>query len=488
METALDYKHLYEQQLIQIEMLKAELAQLKRLIFGSKSERFLEQVPPEQLAMDMEVEAIAATKISSAQKISYTRVQSETKPIVKPVRMKLPEHLERRDRVIEPEASTEGCRRISEEITEELEYEPGKLFVNRFIRPKYVAPDNMTFLIAPMPERPINKAIAGPGLLTQIVIDKYLDHLPLYRQQQRFSRENINIPYSTLTDWVSNTCKLIEPLYNALCKEAMNASYLHVDETPIPVLDKDKKGATHRGYYWVYHDALNDLVIFDYRPGRGQEAPSEMLKDFKGHVQTDGYSGYNFLNDQKDITLFHCWAHARRKFFDALNNDKARATHALEQIRLLYGIERRATEEGLSSGDILSKRQKEAVPILDNLHEWMIRAYTEVTPKSPIGKAIAYSLHLWKGLTTYTTDGKLNIDNNRVENSIRPVAVGRKNYLFAGSHEAAQRSAMLYSLFGTCKRHDVNPSNWMREVLEKLATHPQKRISELLPHNWKGNQ
>ncbi|RXK85270.1 IS66 family transposase [Filimonas effusa] len=294
----------------------------------------------------------------------------------------------------------------------------------------------------------------------------------------------MNIPYSTITDWVSNTCQLITPLYQSLLKEAMDSAYLHVDETPIQVLDKDKQGQTHRGYYWVYHNSLKDLVFFEYQLGRGREGPADMLKDFKGHIQTDGYSGYNFLNKEKDITLFHCWAHARRKFYDALKNDEARATYALEQIQLLYNLERNAREASLEADEVLSLRQREAVPVLTALHEWMKLAYMEVTSKSAIGKALAYGIKLWNGLTAYTTDGKLNIDNNKVENAIRPVALGRKNYLFAGSHEAAQRSAMLYSLLGTCKLNDINSFAWMKDVLERIAMHPINQISQLLPHNW----
>lgn len=487
MQQTTDYKALYEEQQVKIELLQSELTQLKRLIFGSKTEQFTAATSPAQLSLEIQADAMAATSVTKAQKISYTRVQTETKPVNHPVRMKLPDHLERKEVILEPAGLTEGCRRLGEEITEELEYQPGKLFVNRFVRPKYVSADNASILVAPMMERPLPKAIAGPGLLTQIVIDKYLDHLPLHRQQQRFSREKINIPYSTITDWVTNTCKLITPLYDALVKEALNSDYLHVDETPIRVLDKDKKGETHKGFYWVYHNSFKELVVFDYQPGRGREGPSEMLKGFKGHVQTDGYNGYNFLDKEKDITLFHCWAHARRKFYDALQNDKARAEHALEQIQLLYAIERTARDQSLNAEQVLELRQQKAVPILNDLYAWMKQAYIEATPQSVIGKAVAYSLKLWDGLITYTTDGKLNIDNNPVENAIRPVAIGRKNYLFAGSHEAAQRSAMLYSLFGTCKLHGINPFEWMKDVLQTIPAYPVNQVAQLLPHNCNTN-
>ncbi len=482
---------MYEDQLGQkqqleykIAALSLQLSQLQKMIFGVKNERFVPVTDTSQLSLGIEADAIATTSVISAKKIAYTRVKTETKAVNHPVRMKLPDHLERKERVLEPENS-QGCRKIGEEVTEELEYEPGKLYVNRFVRPKYVSADNTSILIAPMIERPLPKAIAGPGLLTQIVIDKYIDHLPLHRQQQRFSREKINIPYSTLTDWVSSTCKLITPLYDALAKEVVAANYLHADETPIKVLDKDKKGEMHRGYYWVYHNSLEDLVLFDYQPGRGREGPSEMLKDFKGHLQTDGYSAYNIFDQKEGITLFHCWAHARRKFYDSQDSDIDRATHALKQIQLLYAIEGKAKEQSLRDEQVLSLRKQEAVPVLNNLEQWMKQTYIEALPKSPMGKAIAYSLQRWEQLMTYTTNGRLNIDNNPVENAIRPVAIGRKNYLFAGSHEAAQRSAMLYSLLGTCKLNGINPNDWMKDILTRIATHPINQIHLLLPHNWK---
>ncbi|MBE7172682.1 MAG: IS66 family transposase [Williamsia sp.] len=397
--------------------------------------------------------------------------------------MKLPEHLERRDIIVEPD-ETQGMRKIGEEITEELEYEPGKLYVNRYIRPKYVSADNASIVIAPMVDRPLPKAIAGPGLLAQIVIDKYVDHLPLHRQQQRFSRENVNLAYSTITDWVSATCKLIAPLYDALKKEVLASDYLHVDESPIKVLDRDKKGETHRGYYWVYHNSLADMVLFDYQPGRGREGPSRMLEDFQGHLQTDGYSAYNIFQHKEGVTLLHCMAHARRKFYEARDNDAVRSAYVLERIQQLYAVERKVTEGQLTAEQALEIRTQEAVPILEALDKWMKKAYAEVLPKSTIGKALAYSIQRWPELMIYTTDGKLNIDNNPVENSIRPVAVGRKNYLFAGSHEAAQRSAMLYSLLGTCKLHGINPFSWLKDVLEKIAAHPINKIAELLPQNY----
>ena len=484
-ETALDYKTLYEESTLEIVSLRNEIANLKRMIFGSKSESFIPQnTPSTQLSLNIEAEAIATCSVTKAQKIEYTRQQLEIKKD-HPGRTRLPEHLERREIIIEPLQKTEGCKKIGDEVTEELEYEPGKLFVNRYVRPKYVIADNSTIIIAPMIERPLPKAIAGAGLLAQIIIDKYVDHLPLYRQEQRFKREGVSIPYSTISDWIKNGCALLDPLGEALKKIVISNDYLHADETPLKVLDKNKKGTTHRGFYWVYHNSIDNVVWFDYRQGRGREGPNEILKDFKGYLQTDGYNVYDIFKKNKDITLLHCMAHARRKFFEAKNNNPAVAQYALEQIGLLYAIERKAKEQQLTADEIFELRQAEAVPILESLGKWMKETYLISLPKSTIGKALGYNIKRWPELKIYASDGKLNIDNNPVENSIRPVAIGRKNYLFAGSHEAAERSAMLYSFLGTCKLNSINPFIWLQDVLRRISNHPINKIEELLPQNWK---
>jgi hypothetical protein len=273
-------------------------------------------------------------------------------------------------------------------------------------------------------------------------------------------------------------------LYEALKQQVLQSTYLHADETPIKVLDKDKKGKTHRGYYWVYQNSIEKLVLFDYREGRGREGPVEVLENFTGYLQTDDYNVYEPFGEKSTVRLMHCMAHARRKFHEALQNDEARAAYALEQIGKLYTIERTCKEESFSFEQIQKVRQQKSVAILDSLGQWMKEQYVQVTPKSTIGKALAYSIERWERLSVYTEDGMLNIDNNPVENSIRPVAVGRKNYLFCGSHEAAQRSAMLYSLLGTCKMHQVEPYQWLKSVLDIIADHPINKITDLLPHRF----
>jgi len=486
-----EQKHLYGQAQIEIAFLKQELAQLKKIIFGSKQERFVggDAITPQQLSLNIQAETVAAVKITDVKKIEYTKVTGQMiSNKLHPGRTPLPGHLERREQIIEPTADITALKKIGEEVTEELEYEPGKLFVNKIIRPKYAKPGGEGIIIAPMPDRPLPKAIAGPGLLAQIIIDKYADHLPLYRQMERFKREGVNIAYSTLTDWVSSTVSLITPLYEALKNKVLSLDYLHADETPIKVLDKDKKGTSagsiHRGYFWVYHSSVEKLVFFDYQLGRGREGPQQMLQHFKGFLQTDGYSVYDFFKEKEDITVLHCMAHARRMFFEAQTNDVVLATYALKQFAALYTIERNIKEQQLLHEQALQLREQQAVPILQSFGKWMKEQYVKVLPKSTVGKALGYSIERWDELSIYTTNGKLNIDNNPVENSIRPVAIGRKNYLFAGSHEAAQRSAMLYSVLGTCKLNGINPFVWLRETLRRIAAHPINKIEELLPQNF----
>lgn len=480
-EELIDYKEKYETLFLEYSNLRHELDQLKRLVFGSRHERFVPTTPQEQLALGLTVETKQVDPVIAVQTIEYTRKKKETTEKVSTGRMKLPADLPREQVILEPTEDVSGLKKIGEEITEELERIPGKLFVRQYVRPKYARPKGEGVVIAELPARPIDKGIAGPGLLAQIVIDKYTDHLPVHRQLQRFEREGIKLSSSTLTDWIGGTCALLEPLYEALKKQVLSADYIQADETPIKVLDKNKKGTTHRGYHWVYHAPLKKIVLFDYREGRGREGPNEILKDFKGWLQTDGYAVYEDFDSRADITLFHCMAHARRKFDEAKDNDLARASYAFTEIQKLYALERHAKTEELTTEERLQLRQEKAIEILTDLKTWMLENYKAVLPKSTIGQALHYSLERWDKLMLYTTNGNLEIDNNLVENAIRPVAVGRKNYLFAGSHNGAARAAMLYSFLGTCKINDVNPFEWLRETLEKIPTHPINKLTDLLP-------
>ena len=486
-----DYKQRYEASQLRITRLESELAHLKKLIFGSRQERFVPLPSPHpQLSLGIETEQ-ATTAVVNTQQITYNRtiVATEPQPLLHPGRMKLPENLRREEIVIKPAGDTTGCKPMGEDVSEVLEYKPGELYVKRYVRLKYALPNGEGVLTGPLPVRPLDKAMAGEGLLAQILIDKYVDHLPLHRQMQRFERSGVKLAYATLTGWVTETAKLITPLYEALRKEVLQAGYLHVDETPIKVLDKSKTGKSHSGYYWVYQNSIDKLVFFDYQEGRGREGPATLLKDFEGYLQTDGYQVYDHLDNGNKIRQLHCMAHARRKFYDEIATNGAVAEHAVKEINRLYAIERKAAEAGLTPEEIKTLRQQEAVPVLDALGAWMKEQYPVLmtnVPGTKIVEALAYSIKRWETLSRYTENGMLKIDNNPVENSIRPVALGRKNYLFAGSHEAAKRSGMLYSLFGTCKMHGIEPYSWLKKVLVQIPEWPVNKVHLLLPHHFAG--
>jgi len=274
---------------------------------------------------------------------------------------------------------------------------------------------------------------------------------------------------------------LIEPLYEALKREVVSVDYLMADETPLPVQTKDKPGATHKGYDWVYFAPSKRLVLFDYRKSRSSEGPDEILKDFSGYLQTDGYAAYNHFEKQANITLLACMAHARRAFDKAKDNDLNRAEYALKQFQLLYAIEREAREQELKPEAIKALRQEKAVPILKEMGTWLKEEFYTVVPQGGIGKAISYTLKLWPRLIRYIDDGRFQIDNNLIENSIRTVALGRKNYLFVGLHDAAQNAAMIYSLLATCKINNVEPFGWLRNVLATIPEYPVNQLHKLLP-------
>ncbi len=487
-----DYKVLYEQAQFKIAALEHQLSQLTKMIFGSRHERFVcsDNTDNLQLKLNLEAETIEACKITDATKVEYLRTKTQVMVNKKPHpgRMKLPEHLRRETIILQPDTDVTNLKKIGEEVTEVLDIIPGELYVKQFIRPKYVVPvseTNSTIITASLPNRIVEKSMAGEGLLAQIIVDKYVDHLPLHRQLQRFARAGVTIAQSTINGWMTSTLEQFLTLYELHKKEVLASYYLHADETTIKVLDRDKPGASHQGYYWLYHNSKEKIVLFDYRKGRSREGPDDILKDFKGFLQTDGYVAYESFEKREGVTVLNCMAHARRKFVDALQNDKDRCEHALTLFQELYAIERKAKQEDLSADAIVVLRQGKSIPVLKELKEWMVAEYPKVLPSSAIGNAIAYSLKRWEKLCVYATDGRLCIDNNPVENAVRPVAIGRKNYLFAGSHEAAQRAAMIYSLLATCRLHNINPYTWLKDVLVRMPDHDVKNLAELLPQNWK---
>jgi transposase len=420
--------------------------------------------------------------ITVKQTVSYER--SVKQAANKAIRGGFPSHLPRIDVILEPEVDVSGMRKIGEEITEELDLKPASLFVRRYIRPRYVNKEE-TFHIAPLPTRPIEKGMPGPGLLSEIICDKFVYHLPFYRQVQRYEQLGMKIPPSTLEGWFEAACALLEPLYQALLKEVLSSTYLQADETPIQVLDKQKKGETHRGYHWVYHSPEKKLVLFDYREGRGREGPIKLLKDYHGYLQTDGYAVYEQFESRQDIVLVGCLAHARRNFEHALENDRSRAQKVLLWMQELYAVEQQAREQNLSAQERYLLRREKACPVMDKLGEWLVKEYAQVLPKSAIGKAIYYLVARYNKIYMYLEDGRLEADNNLIENAIRPVALGRKNYLFAGSHSGAERAATVYSLLGSCKFQGINPKEYLIDVLQRLPDLPINRLRELLPPFWK---
>ncbi len=469
----------------QVDQMQFQLDQYKRLLFGAKRERFIPKQDENQLSLPFDVQEETEPE---KQQETITYVRSKNKRENHPGRLPLPDHLPVEEIVIEPEEDTSDMKCIGKEVTDQLELIPAKLFIKRYIRPKYIKADddeslNYKGVIAELPVFPIEKGIAGPGLLAQIMIDKFVDHLPIYRQIERFKRERVKMSSSTINGWQESVCNLLEPLYDTLKHRVLSQGYLQVDETPIQVLDKNKKGKTHRGYHWVYYSPLEKTVLFDYRNGRSREGPSKLLKNFNGYLQTDGYKVYDSFGEKKSITLLNCMAHARRGFEKALDYDKPKAEYAMGMFQKLYDIEREAKKQNLTSKQRHALRLDAALGVLNEFGKWMAETYKTVLPKSPIGKAIAYCIPRWDNLMNYLKDGSLEIDNNLAENAIRPIALGRKNYLFAGSSRGAERAAMFYSFFGTCKKNDVNPFDWLKKVLEIIPEHKVNRLNELLPQN-----
>jgi transposase len=469
----------------EVDFLNHQLAQFKRMIFGSKRERFV-AIDGKQLSLFKESEQENKQEPQQEQ-VSYTR-RKASKEKKQPVRTELPAHLKRVDEIIEPENIPQDAVKIGESVTEILEMNISEPYVRRIIRPKYItsqSDEKTEIAIAPMPTLPIPKGNAGASMLAYILVSKYVDHLPFYRQVQILKRQNIFIAESTINGWYTAAAKLITPVYERMIELLLKAGYLQADETPMPVLTKNKPGATHKGYQWVYYDPLTRMAVFKYEKSRGREGPNNFLENFSGYLQTDGYKAYNNLNKAGEIIQLACMAHARRKFEHALENDKARATEALTMFKELYDIERELRQQGADYQQIKEYRQQHAVPVLQKMKKWLDENLNQTFPKSAIGQAIAYTLSLRSRLRRYVEDGWFQIDNNLIENSIRPVALGRKNYLFAGSHESAQYAAVMYSIFASCKINNVNPFEYLKHTLSVISDYPAKKIDDLLPQNFR---
>jgi len=453
------------------------------MIFGSKSERFVSALSPEQLTL-FESEQTEQEPELVQQEITYKR-DVPKKEKRQPVRTTIPAHLPRKEEIIEPKNIEFGSKKIGEEITEILEITPSKIYVRRIVRPKYGKPNNEGVIIADLPSLPLPKSNAGASLLAYIVVSKFIDHLPLYRLIQMFKREGVEIKKSTISAWSLKVANLLHPLYDKLKESVIvDQDYLQMDESPIKVQDKDKKGANHQGYMWVLRNPIKKITLFQYDKGRSQDPPRGLLKDFSGTLQTDGYKVYSALAKSMDFDLLACMAHIRRYFEKALDNDVIRAEYILFKIQHLYKVEADLRSQEASIDQIKAMRQKIAKPILEDMEKYMLEQRNKVLPKSAIGIAFNYTLTLFDNMKRYMDDGRFHIDNNLIENAIRPLAIGRKNYLFAGSHDAAQSYAMFYSFFATCKSHDINPSKWLVDVLNRINDHKANKLDQLLPQNW----
>ena len=471
-----------------IDKLTHEMAVLKRLKFAAASERFSaeqrsllhDDIEADLQAMQRELERLAPT----------TKPEGEKQ---QPRREKLPAHLPRREIHHEPDSTVCGCgcalKRIGEDVSEKLDYEPGVFTVERHVRGKWVCAQCHTLVQAPVPAQIIDKGLPTAGLLAQVLVAKYIDHQPLYRQENIFARAGLALPRSTMAQWVGECGVQLQPLVDALKDELLGYSVLHADETPIAML-KPGNGKTHRAYLWSYCTTAfehRQIVVFDFADSRAGKHAMAFLRHpgeqgWRGTLTCDDFKGYDALFSQ-GITESGCLAHARRKFFELWANHKSRiAEDALKFFIQLYEVEREV--KALDAEQRRRIRKEKAQPVADALHAWMVAQRQLVPEGSAIAKALDYSLKRWKALTHYLDDGTVAIDNNWVENQIRPIALGRSNWLFAGSLRAGQRAAAVMSLVHSARINGHDPYAYLREVLERLPTHPASRVAELLPHRW----
>ena len=469
---------------LKIDQLTHEMAVLKRWQFGRRSERLdpaqrslLEETIDADLeAIEQELEALQTTRPVPAK--------------ATPRRTALPAHLPRRDIPHEPDTTVCPCgcqlERIGEEISERLDYKPGSFEVERHVRGKWVCRRCETLIQAPVPAQIIDKGIPSAGLLAHVLISKFADHIPLYRLERILERAEVSVPRSTLGAWVGVCGVQLAPLAEAMKRELLQRAVLHADETPVSML-KPGLGHTHRAYIWSYASSQFDaapLVVYDFTESRGGHHARAFLGGWNGKLVCDDFSGYKALFT-RSVTEVGCMSHARRKFEELKDSERSElAVEVLLFYGLLYDVEANAREQSLDAAGRLQWRQQHARPVADHLREWLTLQRLKVPDGSATAKAINYSLGRWQALTRYIDDGDLPIDNNWVENRIRPIAVGRKNWLFAGSLRAGQRAAVIMSLIQSAKLCSLEPYRYLRDVLEQLPTHPASRLDELLPHRW----
>jgi transposase len=470
-----------------IQALTLELAHLRRMRFGVRSEALSAEqrdLFQETLASDL-----AAAEAEMAKRLVDAPAAPAAPPVPRPRagRQPLPEHLPRIEHRHEPESCTCGqCGKdlvkIGEDISEQLDVEPARFFVHRHIRPQYACRACETVSAAPIPPAVIDGGMAAVGLYVWLIISKYVDHLPLYRLEQIAARDRVILSSSTLADWVGRIGVVLQPLADRLAVLLLERSVLHADETPVAQLDPGK-GKTKRAYLWAYRSNVLEtgppIVVFDYQMSRAGQHARDFLSGWQGHLMVDDFSGYKALFAQ-GVTELGCLAHARRKFFDLhAASGSPIALEALNRIAALYAIE--AQGKGMDGAARTHLRQNEALPLLQSFHDWLLKTRVTVANGGGTAKAIDYSLKRWTALSLYATDGRLPIDNNPVENVIRPIAIGKKNWLFVGSERAGQRAAAIQSLLATAKLNGLDPAAWLRETLERLPTCLNSQIDSLLP-------
>jgi transposase len=472
----------------EIEALKLQILKLRRLQFGQRSEKRAQQI--EQL--ELWVEELEAADARLACALAEQTAPAPAAPAPKP-RREFGAHLPRETQIIAP--SGQACpdcggalKHLGDDVSEMLELEPVRFKVIRRVRPKLACAKCDTIVQAPAPARPIERGMAGPGLLAHVLVGKYADHVPLYRQAEIYAREGVELDRTLLAQWVGSTSALLAPLTDALRKHVFAADVVHADDTPIPVLAPGR-GKTKTGRLWTYvrderpcAGEVAPAVWFAYTADRKGEHPQRHLHDFAGILQADGYAGFSKIYDGGRVTEAACWAHVRRKFVDLHELHKSPvAAQALDRIGALYAIEKEI--RGRPADERSAVRQQRSRPVLDALHAWFQQTLTTLSQKSATAKAIRYALSRWEALGRFCNDGRIEIDNNAAERALRCVALGRKNFLFAGSDAGGDRAAALYSLLGTAKLNGHNPEAFLREVLTRIGEHPISRIDELLPWN-----
>lgn len=468
-------------QTLELEKLRCEVACLKRMKYGRSSEQLDTQISQMQLTLeDLE----ASLSELPAQPLSVAK-----EPPAKPARRPLPAHLPRQEIVHQTACTCPECggalRPLGEDVSEMLEYVPGRYQVIRHVRPKLSCAVCQKIVQAPAPSRPIARGLAGPGFLAHVLVSKYCDHLPLYRQCQIYAREGLDLDRSTLADWVGGASALLEPLVNAVGRYVLGTYKVHGDDTPVPVLCPGRR-TTKEGRLWIYvrddrPAASSDApaVFFRYSPDRKGERPRTHLANFTGVLQADAYAGFDRLYGER-IKEAACWAHVRRKFYDIhVSLASPIALEALERIGRLYKIEEEI--RGRPPDERQAVRQARAGPELESLHQWLGKTVTALSKKSELAKAIRYALSNWIALARFCEDGRLEVDNNAAERALRAVALGRKNWLFAGSDDGGERAATIYTLIGTAKLNGLDPEGYLRYVFEHIADHPINQIDELLP-------